>query len=72
MEMDENLDFALWLTCRETQDVWLPAFQKGEITFGGNSAHAIFALKATGNPAALAPLAGRCARERSRRKTASR
>ncbi|MGI8603469.1 MAG: PVC-type heme-binding CxxCH protein, partial [Verrucomicrobiales bacterium] len=55
-EMDENLDFALWLTCRETQDVWLPAFQKGEINFGGNTAHAVFALKATGNPAALAPL----------------
>ena len=55
-EMDENLDFALWQTCRDTQDVWLPAFQKGEITFGGNFKHVVFALKATGNPAALQPL----------------
>lgn len=54
--MDENLDFALWQTCRDTQDVWLPAFQKGEITFGGNFTHAVFALKATGNAAALQPL----------------
>ena len=71
-EMDENLDFALWLTCRETQDAWLPAFQKGEITFGGNFAHAIFALKATGNPAAFAPSRRRCGTTRSRRRTASR
>jgi putative heme-binding domain-containing protein len=55
-EMDENLDFALWQTCRDTQDVWLPAFQKGEITFEGNFKHVVFALKATGNPAALEPL----------------
>ncbi len=56
LPMDENLDFALWLTCRETQDAWLPAFQRGEITFGGNFKHAVFALKAAGNPAALQPL----------------
>jgi putative heme-binding domain-containing protein len=55
-EMDENLDFALWQTCRDTRDVWLPAFQKGEITFGGNFKHVVFALKATGDAAALGPL----------------
>jgi putative heme-binding domain-containing protein len=54
--MDENLDFALWQTCRDTADVWLPAFAKGEITFGGNFQHVVFALKATGNPGALQPL----------------
>ncbi|MFN0126436.1 MAG: PVC-type heme-binding CxxCH protein [Verrucomicrobiales bacterium] len=54
--MDENLDFALWQTCRDTADVWLPAFEKGETTFGGNFQHVVFALKATGNPAALEPL----------------
>lgn len=56
LPVDENIDFALWQTCRDTQDVWLPAFQRGEITFGGNFQHAVFALKATGNPAALQPL----------------
>ncbi len=54
--MDENLDFALWLTCRELANVWLPAFQKGEITFGGNVAHIAFALKAADKPEAVGSL----------------
>ncbi len=54
--MDENLDFALWQTCRDTADVWLPAYAQGGITFGGNFKHVVFALKATGNPGALEPL----------------
>ncbi|HWB05978.1 MAG TPA: PVC-type heme-binding CxxCH protein [Verrucomicrobiales bacterium] len=54
--MDENLDFALWLTCSELADTWLPAFQKGEITFGGNIAHIAFALKAADKPEAAGAL----------------
>jgi len=54
--MDENLDFALWLTCSELADVWLPAFQKGEITFGGNVAHIAYALKAANKPDAVGAL----------------
>ncbi|MDB6070198.1 MAG: rane-bound dehydrogenase domain protein [Verrucomicrobiales bacterium] len=54
--MDSNLDFALWLTCRELADIWLPAFQKGEITFGGNVAHIAFALKAADRPEAVGAL----------------
>jgi putative heme-binding domain-containing protein len=54
--MDENLDFALWLTCSELADVWLPAFQKGEITFGGNVAHIAYALKAANKPEAVGAL----------------
>jgi putative heme-binding domain-containing protein len=54
--MDENLDFALWLTCSELADVWLPAFQKGEITFGGNVAHIAYALKAANKPEAVCAL----------------
>ncbi len=54
--MDENLDFALWLTCRELANVWLPAFQKGEITFSGNLAHIAFALKAADKPEAVGSL----------------
>ena len=54
--MDENLDFALWLTCRELAAVWLPAFQKGDITFGGNAIHIAFALKAADRPEAAGAL----------------
>ncbi len=54
--MDENLDFALWLTCSELADVWLPAFQKGEITFGGNVTHIAYALKAANKPEAVGGL----------------
>ena len=54
--MDGNLDFALWLTCRELADVWLPAFQKGEITFGNNVAQVAFALKAADRPEAAGAL----------------
>lgn len=54
--MDSNLDFALWLTSRELADVWLPAFQKGEITFGGNVNHIGFALKAADRPEAVGAL----------------
>ncbi|MEZ5325680.1 MAG: HEAT repeat domain-containing protein [Verrucomicrobiales bacterium] len=53
--LDANLDFALWLTARETKDIWLPAYQKGEINVGDASAVA-FVLKATEDPAALKPL----------------
>ncbi|HEX2749580.1 MAG TPA: hypothetical protein VHM91_16340, partial [Verrucomicrobiales bacterium] len=54
--MDENIDFALWLTCRELADTWLPEFQKGTITFGGNVAHIAFALKAADKPEAVGSL----------------
>ena len=53
--LDSNLDFALWLTARETKDVWLPAYQQGKISFDDASALA-FVLKATEDPAALKPL----------------
>ena len=54
--MDENIDFALWLTCRQLADTWLPAFQKGEITFGGNITQISFALKAADRPQAVGAL----------------
>lgn len=54
--MDENLDFALWLTCRNLADTWLPAFQQGQITFGGNVAKIAFALKAADRPEAVGAL----------------
>ena len=54
--MDGNLDFALWLACRELADAWLPAFQSGGITFGGKGAHIAFALKAADRPQAAGAL----------------
>ncbi|MES2791540.1 MAG: PVC-type heme-binding CxxCH protein [Planctomycetota bacterium] len=34
--MDKNIDYALWLTARDLQPVWLPKLQVGELDFGGN------------------------------------
>jgi putative heme-binding domain-containing protein len=44
--MDENIDFALWRGCYELSSTWLPALQRGEITFADNSQGLLFALKA--------------------------
>jgi len=54
--MDKFLDYALWLTLRDLQAAWLPAFQKGEIDFGKNIRRLTFALQAIGSPAAVQPL----------------
>jgi putative heme-binding domain-containing protein len=55
-EVDSNLDYALWLCCRETQAAWLPAFQAGTATFGGDFRKILFALKATEAPEAVGTL----------------
>jgi putative heme-binding domain-containing protein len=44
--MDANLDFALWRGCYELAATWLPALQRGDISFSQNSAGLLFALKA--------------------------
>lgn len=44
--MDENIDFSLWRGCYELSSSWLPALQRGEITFADNSQGLLFALKA--------------------------
>lgn len=44
--MDENIDFALWRGCYELSSTWLPALQRGEISFAKNSTGLLFALKA--------------------------
>jgi hypothetical protein len=56
LPLDANLDFALWQTARDLQADWLPALQKEETTFGGNSGRQIFALKAIGTRAVVPPL----------------
>jgi putative heme-binding domain-containing protein len=54
--MDRFLDHALWLTANDLRDVWLPAFQAKQLTFGGDKAHEDFALKAVKSPLALKAL----------------
>lgn len=44
--MDANIDFALWRGCYELSSAWLPAMQRGEISFANNNAGLSFALKA--------------------------
>jgi putative heme-binding domain-containing protein len=52
-EVDEWLDYALWLTARDLQPLWQPALTKGEINFGGKAKHIAFILKSAGSPEAV-------------------
>lgn len=54
--VDKNLDYALWMTARDLQPVWLPALQAGEFNFGGNIRHLTFALQAAGSQGVIKPL----------------
>ncbi len=54
--VDRFLEYCLWLTAYETQSAWLPAFQAGTLTFGGNARHAEFALRAARSPGSLREL----------------
>ncbi len=54
--VDKNIDYALWLTARDLQAVWLPKLQAGELDFGGNVRHLTFVLQAAGSPAVVKPL----------------
>jgi putative heme-binding domain-containing protein len=55
--MDRFLDHALWLVSNDLRASWLPPFQAGKLTFGGNKAHEEFALKSVKSPLALKALA---------------
>jgi len=54
--VDRFLDFALWQTSRDLESIWLPALAAGQIDFGGNSQHLVFALDAMDTPAVVPPL----------------
>ena len=51
--MDRFLDHALWLTANEMRPVWMPAFEQGKITFGGDAKQAAYALRAVGSEKAV-------------------
>jgi glucose/arabinose dehydrogenase/HEAT repeat protein len=54
--MDRVLDYALWLTIRELEPYWMPEFQAGKLTFGGDAKKLAFALSAVGNRDAVKPV----------------
>ena len=54
--MDRTLDYALWLTTRELSRVWMPEFQTGKLTFGGDPRKLAFALNAVGGADAVRPV----------------
>ena len=56
--MDNFLDFALWQTCREQKDVWLPTVtaEKSESRLFEKPVHLEFALRAIDEPAIVGPL----------------
>jgi putative heme-binding domain-containing protein len=54
--VDRFLDYALWLTARETAPHWLPDLQNGRLHFGGNVRHLVFALQAVGTRGVVKPL----------------
>lgn len=56
LPMDRTLDYALWLTVRELEPYWLPAFKEGKLTFGGDAKKLAFALNAVGNKDTVKPV----------------
>jgi putative heme-binding domain-containing protein len=57
--MDELIDFALWVTVRELEPIWLPPLEAGHISLGGNTGRVVFVLAASGKHSVLAPLVER-------------
>src|SRR5262249_39674963 len=47
---------ALWLTTYELQSIWLPARQRGELTFGGDVRELTFAVQTAGARGGARPL----------------
>src|SRR4029453_16799871 len=48
---DKDIVYALWLSARETEATWIPAYAAGQLSFD-KPEHASFALQATKSPAA--------------------
>jgi putative heme-binding domain-containing protein len=53
---DRVLDYAAWLTVRELEPHWMPKFQAGTLTFGGDARKLAFALNAVGNKDTVKPV----------------
>ena len=53
---DRWLDYAIWLSLRETKDQWLPKVKDGTFDFGGDPKKLVFALQAAGEGDVSKPL----------------
>jgi putative heme-binding domain-containing protein len=56
--VDRAMDYAMWLTARDLEPVWMPAFKAGTLDFGGDARKLAFALGAVGNKDVVKPLLG--------------
>jgi putative heme-binding domain-containing protein len=56
--LDPTLDYALWLTLRELEPAWMPAFRDGRFPSGGNPRALLFAVQSTDSPAVVPTLVG--------------
>src|SRR5205823_9209556 len=56
MPSDRVLDYAMWLTTRELEPVWLPAFVAGTHLLDGDVRKIAFAVRASGSPDLLPAL----------------
>jgi putative heme-binding domain-containing protein len=54
--VDRTMDYALWLTARDLEPVWMPKFKAGEDPFNGNVRGLAFALQAVGGESAAKPM----------------
>lgn len=54
--MDRTLDYALWLTVRELEPIWLPKFKAEEDLFAGNTKQISFVLEASASKDLIKPL----------------
>ena len=54
--MDKYLDYALWLTLRELQPLWMPVFQQAKLDYGKRTNRLLFALQAAGAKSTLPTL----------------
>ena len=54
--VDSNLDYALWLTARATQERWLPELRTGRVVFDGHPDRLVFALQSANQAEAIRPL----------------
>jgi putative heme-binding domain-containing protein len=54
--VDSFIDYALWLTVRELEPIWMTAFKEGRFDFSGDPRKLAFALQAVGSQSAVQPL----------------
>ncbi len=55
-DVDTNIDYALWLTCRDLEPYWTPALVSGDLEINSPPQALPFLLRATGSAAGTATL----------------